>query len=177
MTNGRLSMTTVAQRGPYNAAITPMRRPLYAYLMTIHLRAAAPVELDAINARYAAIGFKLSLAGELNVIAASDGAVAGQGRIVPIDAASGELGGIYVLPEHGGQGIARRIVAFLLARSIWPTLYCIPFAELAPFYQSTGFMPVASRVGVPASILEKLDWCNAAYDRPVLLLARHQVTA
>lgn len=128
---------------------------------------------SAIDARCAAIGFVPSTSDALNIVAMVDGAVAGQGRIVPIDATSAAMGGIHVLPAHAGQGIARRLVAALLERADVPTLYCLPFADLAAFYQSMGFRPIDAHDGVPAAIREKLRWCLANYDQPVSLLARY----
>jgi N-acetylglutamate synthase-like GNAT family acetyltransferase len=140
--------------------------------MTVTLRTATGNDLAAINARYADIGFLPSCAGELIVIAALAGRTAGQGRVVPVDARSGELGGIYVLPHCQGRGVARRIVGFLIDQADLPVLYCLPFGELQDFYRSMGFVPVSQRDGVPRQVLQKLQWCNATYDKPVLLLER-----
>ena len=144
--------------------------------MTTTLRLATPNDLPAINARYAAIGFVPSDADDLVVLALRDGVVAGQGRIVPLDAHNGELGGIHVVPAFEGTGIARAIVDCLLGQAQVPTLYCIPFAELAPFYGSVGFVPVTDRAPVPPRVLEKLQWCDGQYGRPVLLMVRTAVT-
>ena len=59
--------------------------------MTITLRTSTDGDLAAVNARYADIGFVPSRAGELIVIATLSGRVAGQGRVVAVDASSGEL--------------------------------------------------------------------------------------
>ena len=145
--------------------------------MTTTLRLADPKDLSAINARYARIDFVPSGVEDLVVLALRDGTVAGQGRIVPLDARSAELGGIHVLPEFGGAGIATAIVDFLLKRTQVPKLYCIPFAELAPFYGSMGFVPVTDRTDVPPQVLEKLRWCEGQYGRPVLLMVRTAILA
>jgi GNAT superfamily N-acetyltransferase len=140
--------------------------------MTITLRNATCHDLAAVNERYADIGFVPSCAGELIVIATLAGCAAGQGRVVPVDARSGELGGIYVLPQSQGRGVARRIVDFLIQHANLPVLYCLPFGELQDFYRSMGFVPVRQRDGVPLQVLQKHQWCNATYDKPVLLLER-----
>jgi len=140
--------------------------------MTITLRIATDVDLAAINARYAGIGFVPSLPGELIVIATRDGITAGQGRIVPIDTRSGELGGIHVLPQFEGRGVARCIVAFLIQQANLPVLYCLPFGELEGFYGSMGFVPVKEPGCVPEKVAQKHQWCNTNYEKPVLLLER-----
>ena len=140
--------------------------------MTVTLRTATATDLAAVNARYADIGFVPSHAGELIVIAALSGCTAGQGRIVPVDARRGELGGIYVLPDCQGFGIARRIVDFLIRQTELPVLYCLPFGELQDFYRSMEFVPVKQQDRVPQQVLQKHRWCNATYDKPVLLLER-----
>jgi GNAT superfamily N-acetyltransferase len=138
--------------------------------MTLHI--AADAELAAVNARYADIGFVPSQAGELIVVATLDGVTAGQGRVVPIDARSGELGGIYVLPCCEGRGVARRIVEFLIRHANLPVLYCLPFGELIGFYASMGFAVVDEPGRVPQMVRQKHQWCNATYEKPVLLLKR-----
>jgi GNAT superfamily N-acetyltransferase len=140
--------------------------------MTITLRTATDTDLAAVNARYADIGFVPSGAGELIVIATLAGCTAGQGRVVPVDATSGELGGIYVLPHCEGRGVARRIVDFLIRHTNLPVLYCLPFGELQDFYRSMEFVPVREPDRVPRQVLRKHQWCNATYDKPVLLLQR-----
>ena len=140
--------------------------------MTILLQIATDNDLAVINARYADIGFVPSHAGELIVIVTLAGGPAGQGRVVPIDSSSGELGGIYVLPHCQGRGVAKRIVDFLIQHTNLPVLYCLPFAELEGFYRSMGFVQVKQRDRVPQQVLQKHQWCNATYDKPVLLLER-----
>lgn len=140
--------------------------------MTITLHTATDADLAAVNARYTEIGFVASHAGELVVVATLAGDTAGQGRVVPIDSRSGELGGIYVLPHCRGHGVAKRIVDFLIQHTNLPVLYCLPFAELEGFYRSMGFVPVKQPDRVPQQVMQKHQWCNATYDKPVLLLER-----
>lgn len=140
--------------------------------MTITLHTATDADLAAINARYADIGFLPSDPGELIVVATLDGNSAGQGRVVPIDASSAELGGIYVLPRCEGRGVARSMVEFLICHANQPVLYCLPFAELEGFYGPMGFAPVKDPSCVPVQVAQKHQWCNATYHKPVLLLER-----
>lgn len=140
--------------------------------MTITLNTATASDLAAINERYTDIGFLPSHEGELIVVAKLAGGTAGQGRVVPIDAKSGELGGIYVLPHCQGRGIAKRIVDFLIHNTNLPVLYCLPFADLEGFYRSMGFVSVRQRDQIPLQVLQKHQWCIATYDKPVLLLER-----
>ncbi len=108
--------------------------------MEISLRFAPPADLKVINERYAEIDFVPSHAGELIVLASIDEKIVGQGRVVGIDANSGELGGIYVFPGNEGLGIARKVVDFLIKNSDFSMLYCLPFAELEGFYGSMGLI-------------------------------------
>lgn len=128
-------------------------------------------ELSWANHCYASIGFVQSTGLDLIVVAEVHGQRAGLGRIVAVDDVSGELGGIYVLPEFRGQAIARSIVTFLLERATCSRIYCIPFKHLESFYMSCGFAPVAKGTTVPASIAEKIEWCAATYPDPVVLLS------
>ncbi|WP_332879356.1 GNAT family N-acetyltransferase [Massilia sp. S19_KUP03_FR1] len=138
--------------------------------VTLHI--ATDADLAAINLRYAEIGFVPSASDDLIVVARIDGITAGQGRVTPVDATSAELGGIYVLPGCEGMGIARRIVAFLIGHANFPVLYCLPFGELAAFYGSMGFSAVKEPGRVPQKVMQKHQWCNATYDKAVLLLER-----
>ena len=140
--------------------------------MNLSFHIATDAELGAVNARYAAIGFLPSKQGELIVVASLDGQLAGQGRVEPIDARSGELGGIYVLPALAGRGVARQIVDFLIRQTQLPHLYCLPFSDLAGFYGSMGFAPVGDHATVAHQIQQKFEWCKTSYDQPVLLLER-----
>ncbi|MFW2746888.1 hypothetical protein ACN6QP_19145, partial [Acinetobacter baumannii] len=97
-----------------------------------------------------------------------------RGRVVGIDANSGELGGIYVFPGNEGLGIARKVVDFLIKNSDFSMLYCLPFAELEGFYGSMGFAAVKDMAQVPEAVLKKHEWCNSNYDKPVLLLERNK---
>ncbi|MEX5740670.1 GNAT family N-acetyltransferase [Acinetobacter baumannii] len=140
--------------------------------MEVSLRFANTADLKAINERYAEIDFVPSHAGELIILASIDEKIVGQGRVVGIDANSGELGGIYVFPGNEGLGIARKVVDFLIKNSGFSMLYCLPFAELEGFYGSMGFAVVKDMARVPEAVLKKHEWCNSNYDKPVLLLER-----
>ncbi|HEM7136860.1 TPA: GNAT family N-acetyltransferase [Acinetobacter baumannii] len=142
--------------------------------MEISLRFANTADLKAINERYAEIDFVPSHDDELIVLASISEKTVGQGRVVGIDANSGELGGIYVFPGNEGLGIARKVVDFLIKNSDFSMLYCLPFAELEGFYGSMGFAAVNDMAQVPKAILKKHEWCNSNYDKPVLLLERNK---
>lgn len=138
----------------------------------ITLRPLLPGELDWANARYADIGFAPSTADDFVLVAEIDDTPAGLGRLVPVTPTIGELGGITVFPEYRSQGIARALVGGLLARSPYPTLYCIPFARLLDFYGSFGFVPVADPAAAPAAVTSKVGWCRDTYPDDVGLLVR-----
>jgi ribosomal protein S18 acetylase RimI-like enzyme len=100
----------------------------------------------------------------------------GLGRLVPLvpigrDGA-GELGGIWVAPEARGTGVARAVVADLLAHSPFRTLYCLPFADLVGLYADAGFALVPEGAPVHDAVARKLAWCATAYDRRVVAMLR-----
>jgi N-acetylglutamate synthase-like GNAT family acetyltransferase len=136
------------------------------------IRRAYRHELDAVNARYAEVDFLASDTGDLVALAEMDGVAAGLGRIVPVGASAGELGGMLVFDQFKGQGLARRIIAFLLEQKQFNTLYCLPFAELESLYASMGFARTAESADLPAHVAAKYRWCNTHYPKPVLLMRR-----
>ncbi|MFC0132396.1 GNAT family N-acetyltransferase [Massilia eurypsychrophila] len=138
--------------------------------MSAKVRIAAPAELESINQRYRDIAFRLSEAVDVQIIAEVDGAPAGLGRITPIAPRIGELGGIVVLPEFRGGGIARQIIVALLATTDYDFLYCLPFGNLEGLYASFGFRRMEDGAALPAKVADKLCWCRQSYDAPVLLM-------
>lgn len=140
--------------------------------MTPSIRPLHPDELAWANACYADIDFKPSTSADFLVLAEIGTNKAGLGRLVPIDDDCAELGGICVLPPYRGQHLAHAIVAYLLLRSHWRNLYCIPFAHLTDFYRCFDFSPVSKEHALPAAIAEKFDWCRQHYASDVALLVR-----
>lgn len=138
----------------------------------IVLRTLSESELAWANERYAEIRFRPSPATDLVAVAEIGGVKAGLGRLVPVEENTGELGGMYVLPEFRGRQVAAEIVAHLLRQSPYRRLFCIPFAHLEGFYRGFGFRPVAAGDAVPAAVAEKADWCAKEYPTPVSLLVR-----
>ena len=140
---------------------------------TVQVRQASPEEIDWINERYDEVGFIHSdLARECVAIAEVDGVRAGIGRLVRVDPATAELGGMFVLTEFRGQGVADVIVRFLMNQSgIYSTIYCLPFPHLSDFYQRFGFVPCHEPSSVPEEVRSKHAWCNtdAHYPYPTLL--------
>jgi N-acetylglutamate synthase-like GNAT family acetyltransferase len=138
----------------------------------MNLRVLKPDELEWANGCYEKIGFKKSSHEDFIVVAEVNGANVGLGRVVRITESVGELGGIHVLPEHGGGGIAGGVVDFLIKENQFTSLYCIPFMHLQKFYRRHGFEEVLDEERVPKDILEKFDWCKDFYSEPVLLMCR-----
>jgi GNAT superfamily N-acetyltransferase len=136
----------------------------------LRVRLARPSELEWINARYAEIRFLPSTAADLMAIGELGDQRVGIGRVVPIDASTGELGGMYVLPAFRGHGIAKAIVRFLVERTDRTLLYCVPFASKSAIYEGLGFGRVENACAIPAKIREKLDWCGRTHEEPVRLL-------
>ena len=133
---------------------------------------AQPEQLAWVNARYAEVDFVASDAQDLVVIASVDGIPAGQGRVVPLGAGAGELGGMLVYDAFKGRGLARDIIASLCALPGFSVLYCLPFADLEGLYGSMGFAQTPDDASVPPQVSQKYRWCNAHYGKPVLLMKR-----
>jgi N-acetylglutamate synthase-like GNAT family acetyltransferase len=134
------------------------------------LRTARPEETGWINEQYATVRFIPSdPARETIVVAEADGVRAGIGRLVDVGEGAYELGGMYVLDAFRGSGIARAIVEELIRRAGGRDVYCIPFADLEAFYASAGFRRIEAD-GVPAKVVEKLEWCAREIDRAVVLM-------
>ena len=125
------------------------------------------------NQQYKAINFKPScFENELIAIAKVDNKPIGVGRLQTIEDKIAELGGMYVDSAHRQQGVADKIVTYLLANSTrYEIVYCLPFAHLAPYYQRFGFKPVSTTASVPQEVSAKVDWCLDTYEHPVLLHA------
>ena len=129
---------------------------------TVRVRQARPEEIGWINQRYDEVGFRHSdLARECVAIGEVDSVRAGLGRLVRINPTTAELGGMFVLTEFRGQGVAYTIVQFLMYRSgAYSTIYCLPFAHLSDFYQRFGFVPCHEPSSVPEEVRSKHAWCN-----------------
>ncbi len=140
--------------------------------MALLIRKLTASELEWANTRYAEVDFLPSAASDLVAIAEIHGAAAGMGRVTRVGANVGELGGMYVFPEHRGAGVSRLLIQFLVSESNLGTLYCLPFEHLAALYQTAGFKPCHPGPAVPDKVLEKHAWCNAHYAVPVLLMCR-----
>jgi GNAT superfamily N-acetyltransferase len=147
-------------------------------------------ELAWASAQYRAIEFAASPPGTVALVAELDGARVGLGRLVAHAPEVVELGGIWTDEAVRGRGVARAMVAALLARGghgdaqvgreARPAavgaehggrpLWCIPFEHLAAFYQSFGFAARSSPW--PAPIATKVAACIAQGLPPVVVLAR-----
>lgn len=138
------------------------------------VRRAHPEEITWINAQYQSIEFKPSVyERELIAIAEVEQQKAGLGRLVSINETVAELGGIYVLPDYRGDGIAGKIVEFLLQQSeSFEQVFCLPFEHLQSFYSKYGFVTVNNHNHVPTEVLEKYQWCKQIYTQNTLLLSQ-----
>lgn len=138
----------------------------------IQIRLAEALEIDWINSCYDEVEFAHSIfEREVIAIAEFEGQKSGLGRLVTIDASNLELGGMYVFENFRGQGIARRIVEFLLKSSnVHQNIYCIPFEHLVPFYSEFGFVTCTHLEHVPQAISTKYSWCRSKYSNPTSLL-------
>lgn len=142
----------------------------------IKIRAAVKTDLDWINQKYQEVDFIPSiLEKEIIGIAEYEGQRAGIGRLVTIDTAHAELGGMYVFEPFRGKGIAKELVKFLLkqARS-FKTVYCVPFEHLSSFYEGFGFVPCSNLEQVHHEVATKYEWCKSHYSQSTSLLFLQQ---
>ena len=138
----------------------------------LRIRTAKRSEIEWVNKCYDEVEFvHSSFDKEIIAIAEFNNQNAGIGRLVRINSDSLELGGMYVFDVFRGNGIARKIVEFLL-QHVQPTqmVYCIPFEHLVPFYKQCGFAPCTNLEQAPKDLLEKYQWCKEKYTQPTSLL-------
>ncbi len=138
----------------------------------VNVRRLLVAELAWANACYADADFVPSSPQDLLAVVEVNGNKAGLGRVVPVAADIGELGGMYVLPAFRGQSLAGKLVDFLIAEAEQTTLFCIPFAYLEAFYRSHGFVERPVTLPVPEAVAAKFAWCQSHYQTPVRLLVR-----
>ncbi len=128
------------------------------------------------NAQYRAIRFATTPPDAVALVAEVAGARVGLGRLVALAPGVLELGGIWTDDAVRGRGIARTMVAALLARlsepdhGERPRVWCIPFAHLSAFYQSFGF--AVSPPPWPPAIAAKLATIVADALPEAVVLAR-----
>ncbi|MGN6738975.1 GNAT family N-acetyltransferase [Dyella sp.] len=140
--------------------------------MSLLVRKLAPSELDWANSKYKEIDFLPSPDSDFVAVAEIHGIAAGLGRVTKVAPGVGELGGMYVFPEHRGTGISKSLIQFLIAESALEILYCLPFEHLYSLYESAGFRVCQPGTLVPPRVLDKQTWCNAHYSKSVLLMCR-----
>ncbi|PEA82580.1 GNAT family N-acetyltransferase [Bacillus pseudomycoides] len=138
------------------------------------IKFASSEDLEWINHQYKTVGFVPSdLKKDKVAIVIYNGEYAGLGRLVQIDESTIEMGGIYILPKYRGYKLAGDLVSFLVQeakQSDASNVYCIPFEELAAFYEKYGYKEVnTDQETVPPIILTKYKWCLQEYDKNVLL--------
>lgn len=140
----------------------------------LQIRRAYESEIGWVNDCYNDVEFMhSSFDTEIIAIAEFSGQKAGLGRLVSLDPSNFELGGMYVFEYFRGQGIARKIVEFLLKFSLaHQNIYCIPFEHLVPFYCEFGFVQCINEEQVPHEISKKYLWCKEKYPNPTALLVK-----
>ncbi|MEJ7600189.1 MAG: GNAT family N-acetyltransferase [Kofleriaceae bacterium] len=114
-------------------------------------------ELAWANERYQAIEFAASPPGTFGLVAEQAGDRVALGRLVTLEPGVIELGGIWTDERVRGRGLAREIVTALIAHGGATRLWCLPFAHLAAFYESFGF--VRAEPPWPAGVAAKLSAC------------------
>ncbi|WP_108866297.1 GNAT family N-acetyltransferase [Aquimarina aquimarini] len=141
----------------------------------IHVRKATLKDLTWINTTYQNIDFLPSdFNTEYIALAEIEGIKCGLGRIIYVDKNNLELGGIYVLEQFRGTGIAKEIILHLLKNhEHYKKIWCLPFKYLCSFYSKLGFLDQKiHNYKIPDKIDHKYKWCNQNYNKEVLLLVK-----
>lgn len=140
--------------------------------MIVKIRMALKGEIEWINKKYDEIQFQhADFDKEIIAIAEICTEKVGVGRLVTIDKRNLELAGIYVFNPYRNQGIAGKIIEFLLSYCLpSQNVYCIPFSQLNAFYQRYGFTLCTELQHVPKVILNKCNWCEKSHNVLVELL-------
>jgi len=136
----------------------------------VQIRALRDDEREWAATRYRELRFAASPPGTLALIAEQGGAPVGLGRLVELEPGVLELGGIWTAEAARGRGVARAMVAALLAQAPPGRLWCIPFAHLSAFYESCGFAPAPPPW--PVSIAAKVAAVAAEGLPPAVVLVR-----
>ena len=138
-----------------NSLVQPLQR----------IEAAA---LERANAVYASIAFAPSRApGDQTFGILEQGEPVALGRLQRHADGALEVGGFWVRQDRRGRGLARRLVACVLASApAGESVWCIPFEHLRAFYESFG-MRRAEPSEAPASLRAKLDSCRELQRRGV----------
>lgn len=139
--------------------------------MQTQLQKATKNDIHWVDSIYTKIQFlPSSFNKEYIVIAKVNDEKVGLGRLIQIGGIL-ELGGMYVSDNYRGKGIAKAIVQHLLAQAPKGKLvYCIPFAHLASFYKSFGFVDAEITDEIPQEIKHKIGYCSQTYSTETLLL-------
>ena len=144
--------------------------------MSIKLKIAKKSDLNWVNQKYQEVDFPASnFETEFIAIAQYNNEKAGLGRVIKVDNNNAELGGMYVDTQFRGQGIASKIIKFLLKNNQnFARIYCLPFSNLENYYKKFGFKLVVNtkNLKIPLKIREKLNWCNnnPNFEQKVLLM-------
>jgi GNAT superfamily N-acetyltransferase len=136
----------------------------------IEIRALRDDEHGWAAERYLELRFAASPQGTRMLVAELDGARVGLGRLVEHAPGVFELGGIWTDETARNRGVARAMVAALLALAPAGRLWCIPFAHLAAFYETFDFE--VARPPWPGPIAEKVAACHAQHLPSVVVLVR-----
>lgn len=143
--------------------------------MTIAYRQATESDLTWINARYEEVNFMPStdLSQDFLIIAESDGAPVGVGRIVTMSKFDCELGGMYISEGFRGMNIANEIIKRLIAEAQkrFETIYCIPLPGLESIYMKRGFEKSEKEFSsLPEKLRQKYSYCEKSFGSRTLLV-------
>ncbi len=129
--------------------------------------------MTSIQATWDAIEFARSGESDRVLVAINArGERVGQGRLVPVGDGHVELGGMWTRDDWRGRGVAGALVRALLEAAGAATVWCVPWADLAEFYNGLGLSESTPTESAPEKIREKLSYCRARYPRAVALLRK-----
>lgn len=127
----------------------------------VEIRSLRDDELGWAAERYREIKFAPSPPGARGFVAELDGERVGLGRLIVHAPGVIELGGIWTHDRARNRGVARSMVMALVEEARGQRLWCVPFAHLAPFYETFDF--AAARPPWPDPIAAKAADCAAQH--------------
>ena len=136
----------------------------------VDIRPLRDDERDWAAARYREIRFAESPPGARGFVAELGGERVGLGRLIEHAPGVIELGGIWTAETARNRGVARAMVTALVDAAPSVRLWCIPFAHLAAFYETFGF--VVARPPWPAPIADKVAGLHDQHMPSIVVLVR-----
>lgn len=130
--------------------------------MDTQIRIATKNDLTWINEKYKEVEFfQADLENDIIAIVESNQNKIGVGRLRIIDSDVFELSGMYVVDSYRKQGVAGKIIKFLLTKvKSHQSVFCIPVPHLESYYKKFGFEEIKDCLQIPKVLKDKQIWCG-----------------